>query len=332
MRALLFTFLFIPFSVKSQTLFSFSKDTILMGSAFTLTAVNEDSAVAKEAVFAGIIEIFRIEALISSWKPSSQTSIINANAGQSPVVVDEELFNLIDRSIKFSKLSNGYFDISFASLDKIWQFNGQEQALPDREELLQSVSKIDYEKILLNYENHSVLLKDAGMKIGFGAIGKGYAADRAKKIMLSFGIENGVVNASGDILAWGTKPSGELWRIGIADPSNKNKVLSTIEITDQAVVTSGSYEKFVVIDGVPHGHIINPKTGMPAKGVLSVTIIAETGEMADAMATTVFVLGEVEGLKLVNHLKGVECIIINDKNILLYSTGISLNQLYESEN
>lgn len=326
MRIALFLFL-LPFQLQSQQLFSFSEDTLLMGSAFTFTALHEHQELAKEAVQKSIAEVVRIEALISSWKTNSQTSEINRNAGIKPVKVSKELFDLIERSIKVSKLSQGYFDISFASIDKLWIFNGKEQQMPSDSALAFSVAKINYKNILLNREELTVFLKEAGMKIGFGAIGKGYAADRAKELMFALGIENGVVNAGGDLLAWGHKENGKFWSVGIADPNEKNKVLSSIEISNQAIVTSGDYERFVLINGERYGHIINPKTGIPVKGVLSVTIIAPTAEIADALATTVFVLGTEEGMALVEGLDGVECIIINSKNKILYSTGVKLNLL-----
>ena len=315
--------------LQAQTLTTYSKDTLLMGCAFTISAVHENKLIAKEAVYAGIAEIDRIESLISSWKPNSQTSLINQNAGVQAVPVNEELFHLITRSLKISEISNGYFDISFASIDQLWTFDGEEHLLPEEELLLQSVAKIQYQNILLDAEKQTVFLKEKGMKIGFGAIGKGYAADQAKIVMQNLGIENGVVNASGDILTWGVKATGEQWNFGIADPNNRNKLLTTLQLQDQAVVTSGNYEKFLLIDGKRYGHIINPKTGMPSIGVSSVTILANTAELADALATTVFVLGEEEGLKLVNHLNGVEAIIINERNISVYSDGISINQINE---
>ena len=317
--------LFLPLTILAKELKSYSKDTILMGSTFTFTALHQDPSIAKEAIQAGMSEVIRIEALISSWQKRSQTHQINSNAGIKAVVVDKELFELIERSLKISQMSNGYFDISFASIDKIWQFNGQEQSMPSDSLLTYSVAKINYKDILLNRDDFSVFLKNEGMKIGFGAIGKGYAADKAKAVMLAYGIENGVVNAGGDLLAWGAKANGKAWSVGIADPNNPNRVLSNIEVSNQAIVTSGDYERFVIVNGERYGHIINPKTGMPVKGILSVTVLAPSAEIADALATTVFVLGPEDGLKLINHLEGVECIIINSKNNLLYSKGVNLN-------
>ena len=331
MRFFLLLLLF-PFISQAQESFTNSKDTLLMGSAFTFTAIHSQDKQSEQAIIAAIEEVVRIEELISSWRPSSQTSQINKLAGVQTVKVDYELFQLIERSQKIAELTNGYFDISFASIDKLWQFNGQEMQMPHPKILEESVRLINYLDIHLNQEDTTVFLKQKGMKIGFGAIGKGYAADRAKHVMLSYDIENGVVNAGGDILAWGKKSDGSSWNIGIADPNHKSEIVSSLQIEDQAVVTSGDYERFVLINGERFGHIINPKTGIPVQGVLSVTIVSQTAELADALATAVFVLGEKDGMDLINHLNGVEGIILTDKNKLLYSKRITLNRVDEKSN
>ena len=302
-----------------------SKDTVLMGSAFSFSAVSSSPEKSWNAIVAGIEEVGRIERLISSWKKGSETNLINENAGIKPVKVSRELFDLIFRANKVSELSQGYFDISFASLDKVWKFDGSEIEIPSDEKVKQSVAKINYKNIVLDREKTTVFLKEKGMKIGFGAIGKGYAADKAKALMKSMGIESGVVNAGGDIASWGSRPNGKPWTIGIADPKQKGKILSWLNISDKAVVTSGNYEKYVTIKGKKYCHIIDPKTGWPVSGVSSVTIITQQAEVADALSTTVFVLGEEEGLRLINHLDGVECIIVNDNDELIYSQNIELN-------
>ena len=304
-----------------------NKDTLFMGSSFQFTAVHDNPEIAWNSIVSGMEEVNRIEQLISSWKSSSETNLINKNAGIQPVKVSKELFDLIHRSKKVSSISNGYFDISFASLDKIWKFDGSDIVIPSEVDLKKSVEKIAYQNIVLDTEKQTVYLKEKGMKIGFGAIGKGYAADRAKAVMKKMGIASGVVNAGGDIISWGSKPDGNPWTIGIADPKKKNSVISWLNISDKAVVTSGNYEKYVMIDGKRYCHIIDPKTGWPISGVSSVTVITQNAELADALSTTVFVLGKDEGLKLVNHLEGVECIIVSDDDEMYFSKNIELNKL-----
>lgn len=296
----------------------------LMGSRFEITAIHSDPSIARQAISAAIAEIRRIEALISSWDPVSQTSTINRNAGVAPVSVDRELYDLIYRSKKVSRLTGGIFDISYASIDKVWHYDGSMSQLPDSASVRQSVARINYENIILDQQRSSVFLAQKGMKIGFGAIGKGYAANRARDIMIAAGISSGVVNAGGDLISWGLRENGQPWTIGIADPANKTAIKGWLQISNMAVVTSGNYEKFVVIDGKRYGHIIHPKTGFPVSGVESVTIVCPDAELADALATAVFIMGEREGLALINRLKNVEGLIVNDRYELAASSGLDI--------
>lgn len=301
------------------------KTLLLMGTRFELTAIHTDPQLAWDAINAGIAEVSRIETLISSWDSASQTSKINRNAGIRPVQVDQELYDLIFRSLKISRLTEGAFDISFASMDRIWKFDGSMTEMPDSSIVKKAALKIGYQQIVLNAEERTVFLKEKGMRIGFGAIGKGYAANRAKAIMQSMGIANGLVNAAGDLIAWGKMENGEAWKIGIADPVKKNQVMSWLTIQEGAVVTSGDYERYVMFGGKRYAHIIDPRTGYPTTGIKSVTIVCPDPELADALATSVFVLGQSAGLNLINQLRGVECLIITDNNQLLASQQLELH-------
>jgi thiamine biosynthesis lipoprotein len=298
-----------------------------MGSRFDLTVVAENETKGNEYIDLAITEISRIEKLISSWDPNSQTSEINNNSGIKPVVVDDELFQLIKRSIKISKLTDGAFDISYASMDKVWHFDGTMKEMPSEESIINSVSKVGYQNIILDDSNHSVFLKLKGMKIGFGAIGKGYAADKAKALLQSKGVVAGIINASGDLNTWGTQPDGKDWMVAIVNPLNKEKVFSWMPVRNSAVVTSGNYEKYVKFNGTLYTHIIDPRTGYPATGILSATIFTSTAELADALATSIFVMGVETGLDFVNQLNGVECIIVDKDNKIITSKNIELKPL-----
>jgi len=299
----------------------------LMGSRFDLTVVAENQKQGDEYLDLAIAEISRIEKIISSWDPQSQTSAINRNAGVSPVKVDSELFQLIERALKISKLTQGAFDISYASMDRIWKFDGSVTEMPQAEVIKQSVSKVGYQNIILNHKEQTVFLKNKGMKIGFGAIGKGYAADKAKKLLVKHGVTSGIINASGDLNAWGAQPNGKDWMVAIVNPLNKNKVFSWLPIKDQAVVTSGNYEKYIMLNGERYTHIIDPRTGYPSKGILSATVFTKNAELADALATSIFVMGAETGLDFVNQLKGVECIIVNEDNKIITSKNIALKEI-----
>ena len=314
----------------ANTLFSqqvYTRTLKLMGSRFDITVVGQNPKEGNTYIDMAVGEISRIEKLISSWDPNSQTSEINRNAGVKPVVVDDELFQLIERCLKISKLTEGAFDISFASMDKVWHFDGSMTKMPSEEEIKQSVSKVGYQNIILNKNDHSVFLKLPGMKIGFGAIGKGYAADKSKALLQSKGVTAGIINASGDLDAWGTQPDGKDWMVAIVNPLNKEKVFSWMPIHNSAVVTSGNYEKYVTFNGVLYSHIIDPRTGYPSTGILSATIFTNTAELADALATSIFVMGVDTGMDFVNQLHGVECIIVDKDNKIITSRNIELNEL-----
>ena len=309
---------------------AYKQVTKLMGVRFELTAVSDNEELARKSIDEAIKEIKRIEDLISSWDPNSETSEINRNAGIKPVKVSNELFDLIVRSNKISTLTNGVFDISFASVDKIWKFDGSQTSIPSKESIAASVSKINYQNIILDQEKHTVFLKEKGMKIGFGAIGKGYAANKAKSKMLTMGVKDGVVNAGGDLITWGKMEHEGDWSIGIANPKEKDQVMGWLIINDLAVVTSGNYEKFFIADGKKYSHIINPTTGYPASGTRSVTIICKDAELSDALATSVFILGANKGIELINQLKNIECLVVTEQNELQTSNGLKLN--YYKEN
>ncbi len=299
----------------------------LMGTRFEITATAVDKTTAKKAVADGINEIKRIEAIISSWQSSSQTSEINRNAGIKPVVVDSELYDLISRSLKVSELTQGAFDISFASMGRLYKFDKEEHEVPSESDRMKSVDLIDYKSIVLDPNKKSVYLSKVGMKIGFGGIGKGYAANKAKILMQSMqGVLGGVVNAAGDLVVWGENGKEEGWTIQISDPKDINKSLGWLTIQNASVVTSGDYEKYFTHQGIRYAHIINPQTGLPTTGIKSATVVSPDGEVGDALATAIFVLGPSRGLELINKLKNIEALIITDNDEILTSTNLALNK------
>ncbi|MBS1522396.1 MAG: FAD:protein FMN transferase [Bacteroidetes bacterium] len=304
---------------------AFKKSCKLMGNHFELTVVAGDEKWAYEQIDAGVSEIQRIERLLTTFSDDSETNLINQNAGFSPVVVSAETFNLIERSLRISQVTQGAFDITYGSIDKrLWNFDQHMTALPDKETAKNMVRLINYQNVILDREKSTVFLKEKGMRIGFGGIGKGYAAERAKLIMKQQGVESGVVNASGDLTAWGLQPNGKPWTVGIANPDAKHEVFSYMSITDMAVATSGNYEKFVMIDGKKYSHTINPRTGLPVTGIKSVTIITTNAEIADAMATPVMIMGIRTGLDMIDQIKDIEAVIIDDYDKMYTSKNINI--------
>lgn len=303
----------------------FKRPQKLMGNAFEITVVNDDENTANAHIDAAIAEIQRIEKLLTTYSDESQTNLINQNAGVKPVKVDWEIFNLIERSLRISRITDGYFDISYGGIDKsFWNFDKEMKELPNPDLIKQHLKLVNYQNIILDKENQAVFLKEKGMRIGFGGIGKGYAAEMAKQLLQNRGVNSGIVNASGDLTTWGNQANGKPWTVGIADPDNSRQPFSYMNITDMAVATSGNYEKFVVINGKRYSHTINPKTGMPVAGVKSVTVFCPNAEIADAMATPVSIMGIDAALNMVNQINHLECIIIDDKNNIYSSQNINL--------
>ena len=304
----------------------FKKKQSLLGSPFEITVVAKDSIQGNLFSDLAITEVRRIENLISDWIPTSQISKVNHNAGISPIKVDKEVYDLVDRATKISKLTSGAFDISYASMDRIWKFDGSMKEMPTPEEIRKSVEKVGYQNIILNPKDTTIFLKNKGMKLGLGGIGQGYIADKIKVLLQEKGCSSGLVNVSGDINTWGKQPNGNLWTVGIVNPMNKNKVFATFPLDDSAVETSGSYEKYVTFNGKRYSHIIDPRTGYPATGIVSVSVFAKQTEIADALATGIFVMGVEVGLDLVNQLKGIGCIIVDDKGVIHTSNNIDIKK------
>ena len=299
----------------------------LMGNHFEITVVADNEQWANEKIELGVKEIQRIEKLLTTFGADSETNRINENAGIAPVKVSEETIALIGRAIKISNVTQGAFDLTYGSVDKsLWNFDTTMTSLPTQEAAKKSVRLINYKNIVIDTDHSTVYLKEKGMRIGFGGIGKGYAAECAKRIMQEAGVTSAVVNASGDLTTWGTQPNGDKWTIGIVHPEMADTVFSYMSISGLSVATSGNYEKFIIIDGKKYSHTINPKTGLPVTGIKSVTIVSTNAEVADAMATPVMIMGIHAGLDMINQITDIEAIVIDDDNKLYATKNILLTK------
>lgn len=291
----------------------------LMGSRFEIGILEKDSSTAREKIHLAIEEIKRIEKKISEWDSTSCVSKINQNAGIAPVEVDKELFSLTQKALYFSKISSGAFDISIASMDKIWRFDGSLDKIPSHQKIKKSIEKVGYQNIVLDSVRSTIFLKKKGMKIGFGATGKSYSADKARELMQSLGVKAGMINASGDIAFWGEISDLKPWKIGIYNPI-KGGVMEIIQARGAlSVATSGDYRKFIEFKGKRYGHIINPKTGYPSYGVASVTIVGKNTEIANGFSTSIMVLGEKKGKKLMKLFPNYEYFIVLSSGKILKS-------------
>lgn len=297
-----------------------------MGSRWGITLSGPDTLSTQQNIDTVIAEVTRIENLISDWRPETQVSQVNKNAGIRPVKVDREVFQLTQRAMELSRLTGGAFDISFAAMDRIWKFDGSMKEMPLAALIKQSVEKVGYQNIILDSINCTIFLKNKGMKIGFGALGEGYAADKCRDMMLARGIMSGLVNGSGDISAWGKQPDGSDWTIGITNPMREDKLIAIVPLRQGAVVTSGSYEKYVSFNGKRYSHIINPVTGYPATGLCSVTVFGPSAEMANGFSTSMMVLGQDAALNFIKKFPEYRYILITDKGQIISSPELNFRK------
>lgn len=295
----------------------------LMGCHFVISAIDVFPDRAWAGIRSAVSEIQRIEKMISSWSVDSYTHQINEKSGICPVEVPAELYHLIERSIRISDLTAGAFDISGTLARYYWSFDKQEGKMLSNAKIQELRDLINYRNIVLNEKDNSIFLIKEGMKIGFGGIGKGYAAYRASVVMKELGIKGGLINASGDLMCWGQPPNRSDWDIHIPDPKDRIKSKLQISIPDGSVVTSGNFEFYTMINGIRYSHIVDPRTGLPVRDISAVSVICPNPELADALATAISVLGWEDGIGLVDKMNGVECIITNNDDHTYYSHGIA---------
>ncbi|HXB95367.1 MAG TPA: FAD:protein FMN transferase, partial [Puia sp.] len=284
--------------------------TRLMGCDFELIVVTEREPDAVPLLEEGVAEIQRIERLLTTFDEASQTSLLNRHAGGNPVTVAAELHQLIQRCLHLSALTQGAFDITAGALTALYRFKERIPQLPSRERLAETMTRVGHRHIHL-FDGDRITLARKGMRISFDGIGKGYAADRVRSLWKARGVESGVINASGDLTAWGQQPDGEPWKIGIADPRHPSVPLFWLPVANASVATSGNYEQYFDIGGVRHSHNIDPRTGMPVTRIKSVTIVSPSAELSDALATAVTVMGKASGLHLVDQLPDTYAIVID---------------------
>lgn len=294
-----------------------------MGSDFELIVCGEDEAELQRRLEEGVAEIQRLEYLLTEFSDHSDTAAINAAAGIAPVQVHADVYALLQRCCQLSRLTQGAFDITSGALKALYGgFKKRIVTLPAPQAVQETLAFTGYQHIMLQQGN-TVQLSKKGMRIGFGAIGKGYAADCVKRLWTSAGITSGVVNASGDLSAWGTQPDGTPWKVGIADPDNPEHILMWLPVDQAAVATSGNYEQYIDVDGIRYSHNIDPVTGLPARFLKSVTIVSPSAELSDALATAVTIMGVTVGMDFIDQLPHVHAVIIDGNNQVFTSKKIN---------
>ena len=316
-------------AAEGQTPFLVTQERAMMGTQVIVKVFGNDREGLNRAIQAAFEEVSRLEKIMSNFIPTSELSKINQQAGKTPVPVGRELFWVIQRSLFLSDLSGGAFDISFASVGKLWNF--REGVLPTPEAIKAQLPFVNYRKIQLDGGKSTVYLPDSRMEIGLGGIGKGYAMDRAMAVLIDHGIRNAMVMAGGDTLIRGKK-GDENWKVGLRDPNKEDGILAVLPLEDQAISTSGDYERFFIKDGVRYHHILDPKTGYPAKLCRSVSVLAPDATTSDALTKPVFILGPQKGLEFIERLDGVEAIIVDDRGMIHLSSGLAGYGLGEKPN
>jgi thiamine biosynthesis lipoprotein len=290
----------------------------LMGAIAEITAVAPTKAIAQEAATAGFQEIRRLEQLLSTWIKTSELSRINAAAGRDPVTVSSETFQLLTRAVEIGALTAGAFDITVGPAVRLWKVT-EATRVPTKMELAIAAQYVDYRLVRLDPKTRTVFLEKPGMQIDIGGIGKGYAAEHAAAVMRNAGATGGLIAVAGDFRIFGRRGDGTPWPVGIQHPRRSGAVLATLESVDEAVSTSGDYERFFFKDGIRYHHILDPRTLLPARRCQSVTIIASDATTADGLATGVFVMGPEKGLALVERV-GMGAVIVDEKGRVTISS------------
>jgi len=291
----------------------------IMGTRIIVEVYHDDDARAQEAIAAVMAEMHHIDDAMSPYKADSELSLVNREAADHPVKISTELFNLLQRSLDFSRLTNGAFDITFASAGFLYDYRAHIR--PDEKALSEAVTHINYHNIHLDPKAGTVAFAQHGVKIDLGGIAKGYAVDLGIALIQARGISNALVTAGGDTRVIGER-WGRPWQIGVRDPRNREGIVAKIPLENVAVSTSGDYERFFEEGNVRYHHIINPKTGDSARELQSATLIGPDATTTDALSTSVFVLGVDKGLALVDRLDGIDAILVDSHGRLHYSAGL----------
>ena len=297
----------------------FRRSVRLMGDQFEISVVGNNPHWADDRIDEAIAEINRVEKLFNTFSDDSAINRINRHAGECPVKIDSEIFRLIERALQISALTDGAFDITYNTNEKDCAADlGFTDVVP-----VIAATPVNYQNVILDAKDQTIFFQEKSMRISFGAIVSGYAADRAKYILQMQGVQSGVLNAGGDLIAWGTQPDGAFWTVASADPGQKNCPFAHINISNLAFATSANDEKHTAAINNKYPVNINPEKGFPVSGIKSVHILSPSAELADAMATPVMSMGINAGLYLINQLNQVACIIIDDHNRLYTSKDVS---------
>lgn len=295
------------------------REASIMGTAIGVLLWCDDRSRGEAAIDAVIAEMHRIDAAMSPYKADSELSRINREAAQRAVPVSAELFSLLQRSLHFSRLSGGVFDVTYAAVGHLYDY--RRGVAPGEKQLARARAAVGYRGLVLDSAARTVRFATDGMRIDLGGFAKGHAVELGAAILRRFGIAHGIVSAGGDSRLVGDR-LGRPWTIGVRDPRRRGQMVAVLPLEDVAVSTSGDYERFFEADGVRHHHLIDPRSGRSPSAVRSVTIVAPDGLTSEAMSKTVFMLGIDEGMRLVEAQPGTDAVVVDASGRLHYSRGL----------
>jgi len=298
----------------------FQREEAIMGTRVAVELWSEDAALAQRAMDAVIAEMQRTDDLMSTYKPESQLSQVNAQGFERPVKVDPEIIEVVTRSLEFSRLSDGAFDVTYASVGYLYDYRAHQH--PTGEQIADALPAVDWRQVEVDPKQNTIRFLKPGMRIDLGGIAKGYAVDRSIEMLRGLGIHHAMVNAGGDTRLLGDR-RGKPWIVGIRDPRSDGRMVTRLPLEDEAISTSGDYERYFEENGVRYHHILVPGTGQSAREVRSVTILGSDATLTDGLSTTVFVLGVERGMQLVGRLPEVEAVIVDKDGRIFYSDGLT---------
>jgi len=297
----------------------YEREEAIMGTRVAVQLWATDPTLAERGIDAVMADMHRTDELMSTYKPGSQLSQVNAHAYERPVQVDADIIDVVEKSLEYSRLSDGIFDITYASVGYLYDYRAQLH--PTEDQIAAALPSVDYRQLRLDREARTIRFLKPGMRIDLGGFAKGWAVDRGVEILRALGIEHAMVNAGGDTRLLGDR-LGKPWIVGIRDPRRDGVVVTRIPLEDEAISTSGDYERYFEHDGVRHHHILVPGTGKSPGAVRSVTVIGPTATHTDGLTKPVFILGVERGMDYVRRVGGVEAVIVDREGRIFYSPGL----------
>jgi len=317
----LIVFLLLYATLNSKRPMAYTYARMQMGTVVEITVYGGDEGEIEGVVEDAFREIDRLEAIFSSYRDDSDVSRINRRAGQGKVMVSPEVIDVTATALEIAEVSGGAFDPTVGILGRVWSFSGEkERAIPSREDVESLLPLVDYRQVVIDRDGGAVSLERAGMALNLGGVAKGYIVGRAVELLKEGGIARGIVKAGGDMVVFDRDKRP--FKIGIQHPRREEMLAGEISFTNEAAATSGDYERFTIRKGIRYHHILDPSTGFPARGTQGVTILSRKPTLADALSTTVFVLGPEEGMALIESLSGVEGLIIDEAGEITVSSGL----------